>query len=223
YGRCQQKSEKFLQASKRTWSLRAPEMDALDVILSHSCGCAAPATGETPVGRALPALPAERLHALQQPATLITIHGIPSWRILMKRPLSRRRFLASVPVAAAAVSIVPAHVLAGGPGTRPSEKLNIACIGLGWPGRKDTDALASTNNIVALCDVDESQSLDFRKKYSAARQFQDARKMLDEMGKGIDAVIVATPDHTHAVIAMDAMRRGKHVYCEKPLAHSIYE
>lgn len=141
----------------------------------------------------------------------------------MKQRLSRRHFLASVSATAAAAHIVPAHVLAGGPGVRPSEKLNIACIGLGWPGKKDTDAVAGSNNIVALCDVDDRQSLDFRAKYSAARQFQDARRMFDEMEKQIDAVIVATPDHTHAVLAIAAMRRGKHVYCEKPLAHSIDE
>jgi len=117
---------------------------------------------------------------------------------------------------------VPRHVLGQGQ-TPPSEKLNVACIGLGWPGRKDTDALAATDNIVALCDVDSNREPDFRKKYEKAKNFVDYRRMLDEMGKTIDAVIVATPDHSHAVLANAAMKLGKHVYCEKPLAHSIAE
>ena len=140
----------------------------------------------------------------------------------MKKSLTRRSFLAATS-AAAAISIVPRHVVAGSGLIPPSEKLNIACIGLGWPGKKDTDALAATENIVALCDCDTRQEPNFRKKYANARQFQDARKMFDAMEKDIDAVIVATPDHTHAVLAMAAIKRGKHVYCEKPLAHSVHE
>ncbi|HEY3319160.1 MAG TPA: Gfo/Idh/MocA family oxidoreductase [Planctomycetota bacterium] len=135
---------------------------------------------------------------------------------------TRRQFLKAAG-AAAAFTIIPRHVL-GGPGEKaPSDKLNIACIGLGWPGRKDTDAVAPADNIVALCDVDTSREAEWRKKYPKAQQFQDYRKMFDAMDKGIDAVIVATPDHTHAVLCMAAIKRGKHVYCEKPLAHSIGE
>ena len=140
-----------------------------------------------------------------------------------KLAISRRSFLATVPAAAAMATLVPRHAVAGSGTTPPSEKLNIACIGLGWPGCKDTDALSSTNNIVALCDLDTRQAPAFRKKYAQAQQFQDYRKMFDRLEKSIDAVIVATPDHTHAVVAMAAIRRGKHVYCEKPLAHSIHE
>jgi predicted dehydrogenase len=140
---------------------------------------------------------------------------------LPKLSLTRRSFLHAAS-AAAVVSIVPRHVLGQGQ-LPPSEKLNIACIGLGWPGCKDTDALAPTENIVALCDVDSTRAPDFRKKYAKARSFVDYRKMLDDMGKTIDAVIVATPDHSHAVLAVAAMKLGKHVYCEKPLAHSIRE
>lgn len=137
--------------------------------------------------------------------------------------ITRRRFLASAPVAAATAMIVPRHVVAGAKAAPPSEKLNIATVGLGWPGRKNSVALSDAHNIVALCDVDTKQTADFQKKFPAARLFQDYRKMLDAMERGMDALIVATPDHTHAVIAMAAMRRGKHVYCEKPLAHSIHE
>ncbi len=139
-----------------------------------------------------------------------------------KAKITRRGFVKTVGAAAGAFMIVPRHVLGQGQ-TPPSEKLNVACIGLGWPGRKDTDALAATDNIVALCDVDTNREPDFRKKYERAKNFVDYRRMLDEMGKSIDAVIVATPDHSHAVLANAAMKLGKHVYCEKPLAHSIAE
>ena len=83
--------------------------------------------------------------------------------------------------------------------------------------------LATGNNIVALCDVDTDRAAETFNKYPAAAQFRDFRKMLDKVHKSIDAVVVATPDHTHAVAVMAALRCGKHVYCEKPLAHSISE
>ncbi len=136
--------------------------------------------------------------------------------------LSRRGFL-KAGGAAAAATFVPGPVLGLQGRNPPGNRLNLACIGLGWPGCKDTDALAGDNNVVALCDVDANRAPDFRKKYPDAKPYQDYRRMWDEMEKGIDAVIVATPDHTHAVLAMAAIRRGKHVYCEKPLAHSIHE
>lgn len=139
---------------------------------------------------------------------------------------NRRQFLAHNLGAAGlgvVAAYVPRHAVAGSGSAPPSEKLNVACVGLGWPGRKNTDALAGSNNIVALCDVNRAAEPKFREKYAGARFFQDYRAMLDQMNKAIDAVIVATPDHTHAVISLAAMRRGKHVYCEKPLAHSIYE
>jgi predicted dehydrogenase len=121
----------------------------------------------------------------------------------------------------AALTIVPRHVL-GGPGhVPPSEKLNIAGIGIGGRGEGDLDEVGS-ENIVALCDVDEAYAGRVFAKYPKARKWRDFRTMLDEQ-KDIDAVVIATPDHTHAVIAMAAIRRGKHVYCEKPLAHSIWE
>jgi len=135
--------------------------------------------------------------------------------------LSRRNLLRSAS-AAAAFSIVPRHVLAQSGQRSPNEKLNVALIGLGWAGRTDVDSLAG-ENIVALCDCDTTRELDWRKKYPGAQQFVDYRRMLDQMDKSIDAVVVATPDHTHAVLAMAAIKRGKHVYCEKPLAHNIAE
>jgi len=121
----------------------------------------------------------------------------------------------------AALTIVPRHVL-GGPGhVPPSEKLNIAGIGIGGRGEGDLDECRS-ENVVALCDVDDAYAGRVFAKYPKARKWRDFRKMLDEQ-KDIDAVVIATPDHTHAVIAMAAIKCGKHVYCEKPLAHSIWE
>jgi predicted dehydrogenase len=114
--------------------------------------------------------------------------------------------------------------VAGGQ-TPPSKKLNIAGIGIGGQGGADLRAVADGNNIVALCDVDYGhpgvQSL-FR-SYPKAKQFRDFRQMLDQMDKQIDAVVIGTPDHTHAVTAIAAMQHDKHVYCEKPLAHSVAE
>ncbi len=123
--------------------------------------------------------------------------------------------------AMAAVTFVPRHVL-GGPGnTPPSEKLNVAGVGIGGMGQNNVRACES-ENIVALCDVDWAYSADVFKRYPKARAWKDYRKMLDEQ-TDIDAVIVATPDHTHAVVAMAAMQRGKHVYVQKPLTRSVHE
>ena len=76
---------------------------------------------------------------------------------------------------------------------------------------------------MALCDVDQNRAGGTFQKFPDAKPYRDFRKMFDEMEKKIDAVVVATPDHCHAVAAMAAIKRGKHVYCEKPLAHSVYE
>jgi len=137
--------------------------------------------------------------------------------------LTRRAFLRTTGTAVAAFTIVPRYVIAGSGQTSPSEKLNIAAIGCGGIGAGDIDAVAPNNNMVALCDVDSRRAAKTFEKFPAAKQFRDLRKMFDEMDKPIDAVVVATPDHCHAVAAMAAIKRGKHVYCEKPLAHSIHE
>ena len=106
----------------------------------------------------------------------------------------------------------------------PSEKLNIACIGIGGQGASDIQSV-STENIVALCDVDWSKpaAAETFKKFPNARKYKDFRKMLDAEDKNIDAVTVSTPDNIHAVAAMMAIKMGKHVYCEKPLCHDVYE
>jgi len=134
--------------------------------------------------------------------------------------ISRRGFLAAT-ATTAAVTIVPRHVLGGPRNIPPSEKLNIAGIGIGGMGKNNLRQLES-ENIVALCDVDRNYAAGTFKRYPKAKVYTDFRKMLDKQ-KDIDAVVIATPDHTHAVISMEAMRRGKHVYCQKPLTHDVYE
>lgn len=139
------------------------------------------------------------------------------------RSINRRDFLRVTGLAASSFSIVPGFVVGARGQTPPSGRLNIAGIGVGGMGAGDIGAVAPNNNIVALCDVDTRHSGATFKKFPDARQFRDFRKMFDVMDKEIDAVVVATPDHTHAVAAMAAIQRKKHVYCEKPLAHSVHE
>ncbi len=143
----------------------------------------------------------------------------------MRKPGSqtRREFLRAAGTAAAAFTIVPRHVIAASGQTPPSEKLNIAGIGVGGQGAGDLDMVAPDNNIVALCDVDSQRAAKTFEKFPQAKPYRDFRKMFDQMEKSIDAVVVATPDHFHAVAAMAAIKRHKHVYCEKPLAHSVEE
>lgn len=145
-------------------------------------------------------------------------------RILQQdKKISRRDFMGTASAAVAAFTIVPRYVLGGTGNKPPSEKLNIAAVGSGGMGASNINACSdSGENIVALCDVDDDRAKDTFNRYPKARKWKDFRKMLDEQ-KDIDAVIVATPDHTHAVAAMAAMRRGKHVYVQKPLTRTVYE
>jgi predicted dehydrogenase len=142
---------------------------------------------------------------------------------MKRQSFSRRTFLRTTSTAAAGFLVVPRHVIAGSGALPPSERPNLAAIGVGGMGGADIDALAPNTNIVALCDVDSRHAAGTFKKFPDAKPFRDFRKMFDAMEKQVDAVLVATPDHFHAVAAMAAIKRGKHVYCEKPLAHSIYE
>ncbi|MBI4658038.1 MAG: Gfo/Idh/MocA family oxidoreductase [Verrucomicrobia bacterium] len=137
--------------------------------------------------------------------------------------LTRREFVSAAGAMAAGFAVVPRYVVAGSGQTPPSEKLNIAGIGVGGMGAGDIGAVAPGNNMVALCDVDQRRAAQTTQKFPEAKPYRDFRKMFDEMEKKIDAVVVATPDHNHAVAAMAAIKRGKHVYCEKPLAHSVHE
>jgi predicted dehydrogenase len=138
-----------------------------------------------------------------------------------RSPLSRRRFVQGTG-AAAALTFAPNAFLTGGPRS-PGEKLNVAFIGVGGRGEANLSGLSDGNNVVALCDLDDRRAAGAFQRFPGAKKYRDFRKMLDEMGKSIDAVAISTPDHTHAVAAMEAIRRGLHVYCEKPLAHSVHE
>lgn len=138
--------------------------------------------------------------------------------------ISRRAFLQRGAMAAAAFTVAPSSILGKSHGyTAPSDKLNIACVGIGGMGNANLKAVEETENIVALCDVDWKYSKPVFDRLKSAKKYWDFRKMYDEMGKDIDAVIVATADHTHAIVAADAMTLGKHVYVQKPLTHSVYE
>jgi predicted dehydrogenase len=133
---------------------------------------------------------------------------------------TRRRFLATT---IAASGFAGACVSLGAAPRRvsPNEKLNIGIIGGGGKGMENINGVSS-EYIVAICDVDENRAAEAFKKLPQARRYKDFRKML-ELEKTLDAVIVTTPDHTHAAAAVMAMKLGRHVYCEKPLTHAIYE
>jgi predicted dehydrogenase len=131
--------------------------------------------------------------------------------------LSRRSFMKTASAAAAGALIIP-NFLRCAPGNR----LNIAVIGVGGRGESSWTQVPK-ESIVAMCDVDDRQSARGFKACPNAKQYKDFRKMFDEMGKDIDAVIIATPDHTHFPAAMAAMELGKHVFVEKPLAHNIWQ
>ncbi len=137
--------------------------------------------------------------------------------------MNRRQFISSTALGVAMFNILPGKMLGAEP-LSANDKINIAGIGVGAQGGGDIDAMAGeAHNIVALCDVDHNYAAKTFGRYPKATQFKDYRVMLDKLDKEIDAVVIGTPDHTHAVIAMEAMRRGKHVYCEKPLAHNVHE
>ena len=105
----------------------------------------------------------------------------------------------------------------------PNEKLHFAGIGVGGKGDGDISQAGSLGDVVALCDIDEKTLDKKANQYPQAKKFFDFRKMLDELGKEIDAVTVSTPDHTHAIAAVRAMQMKKHVYVQKPLTHSVFE
>ena len=140
----------------------------------------------------------------------------------MSRQTNRRDFLKSTTVAGVGFWTLG--------GVSPSlafpraanEKLNIACIGVGGKGSSDTDQAGNVGNIVAICDIDDNILNGKANRFPKAQKFNDFREMLSKV-KNIDAVTVSTPDHTHAVAALTAMKLKKHVYCQKPLTHTVYE
>ncbi|MET0634919.1 MAG: Gfo/Idh/MocA family oxidoreductase [Chitinophagaceae bacterium] len=141
-----------------------------------------------------------------------------------KMSASRRKFIRNAGVAAAGFFIVPREVLGRG-FVAPSDKLNVAGIGVGGKGESDLTEIAKSPNvnIVALCDVDDRQAAKSRARYPKATYQRDFREMLDKHKNSIDACVISTPDHTHAVATIAAMQLGKHVYTQKPLTHDIYE
>jgi predicted dehydrogenase len=135
--------------------------------------------------------------------------------------MKRRPILRALGGAAFGFQVVPRHVLGRGQ-VPPSEKVNVAGIGAGGMGGGDVATHAKNGaNIVALCDVDDNAGA-FR-SFPRARRYRDFRELIDREAGNIDAVSVGTPDHTHAVASMAAIRAGKHVYCQKPLTHTLRE
>lgn len=136
-------------------------------------------------------------------------------------PLNRRQFVQNSAMASAAVWFsTQSNILLGG---SPNGRVNVASIGVGGKGSSDTDGAARNGQIVALCDVDDQRLQQKAKQYPDAKLFHDYRELLSEMGDKVDAVTVSTADHTHAAAGVRAMRLGKHVYCQKPLTHTVSE
>ncbi|WGQ11492.1 Gfo/Idh/MocA family oxidoreductase [Pedobacter gandavensis] len=138
---------------------------------------------------------------------------------------SRRSFLKTTALAAAGFMIVPRHVLGGKGFLAPSDRLIVAGVGVGGKGQSNLSNIykGGKADIAFLCDVDDRRAANSVKNFPSAKYYKDYREMLDKEGKHIDGVVVSTPDHNHAMIAMAAMQLGKHVYVEKPLAHDIFE
>ncbi len=139
----------------------------------------------------------------------------------MTRRSTRRDFLKQS--AAVGVGFWAAAGLTPTPSRSANEQLSFACIGVGGKGSSDTDHAGNFGNVVALCDIDDNVLGGKAQKFPKAKKYHDYRKLFNEMGKSIDAVTVSTPDHTHAHASILAMRLGKHVYCQKPLTHSVWE
>jgi len=151
--------------------------------------------------------------------------------------MNRRESVKTAAAAVAALSAVPGYALEKKSQTSINRKLNIACVGIGGMGAANLRGVCTplseridgqwpdvdSQNMVALCDVDWDRAKKSFEEYPEAKRYKDYRVMFEEMGAEIDAVIIATPDHTHACIAMEAMRRGKHVYVQKPLARTVHE
>ncbi|MGB5237544.1 MAG: Gfo/Idh/MocA family oxidoreductase [Flavobacteriaceae bacterium] len=143
-------------------------------------------------------------------------------KIKKENSITRRDFVGKTLTASAAFTIVPSFAVSGLGHTAPSDKLNIAGIGVGGMGLANLKNLTS-QNIVGLCDVDWKYAKGAFDLFPNAKKYWDWRKMFDEMGSEIDGIVVATADHTHAIISAHAMNMGKHVYLQKPLTHSVYE
>jgi len=140
----------------------------------------------------------------------------------MRLPVNRRAFLRNASLGSAGLLIL--RNSASARGFRANEKLNIALVGVGGRGSWFVRTIPTLGeNVVAMCDVNTQKAAEAFQRFPDVKKYQDFRKMLNEMDKQIDAVIVATPDHIHAPASVMAMKMGKHVYCEKPLTHNVYE
>ena len=140
----------------------------------------------------------------------------------MAAKIQRRTFVSEMAAAGAAFHIVPRHVLGGRGYKAPSDTLNVACIGVGGMGGSDVRGMSS-ENIYALCDVDDQRAARSYEEFPRAKRYKDFRIMLEQDGGNIDAVTVSTPDHTHTVAVMMALGMGKHTYCQKPLTRTMWE
>jgi predicted dehydrogenase len=138
------------------------------------------------------------------------------------RKISRRGFIGTAAATAASITVLPSNTISGLGHKAPSDKLNIAAVGIGSMGFGNLKHM-ETDNIVALCDVDWKYSAKVFDHFPNAKKYWDWRKMYDEMGKSFDAVLCATADHSHAGVTAHAITMGKHVYTQKPLTHSVYE
>jgi predicted dehydrogenase len=139
----------------------------------------------------------------------------------MNTSLTRRSFLRSAAWSGASLVILADSRLVRG--TQANSKLDVACIGVGGRGAADVNGVGASENIVALCDVDDAHAAKTFDAYPKATKYKDYRRMLDKIHNNIDAVVVGTPDHSHAPAGLMAMKLGKHCYCEKPLTRSVYE
>ncbi len=140
----------------------------------------------------------------------------------MSRQINRRRFVSNA-ASALGAGLWLSSQSNGGLNWSPNERVNVACIGVGGKGASDTDGAAKYAEIVALCDIDDQRLKQKAQHYPNAKTFHDYRELLSEMGDKVDAVTVSTADHTHAAAGVRAMRLGKHVYCQKPLTHTVAE
>jgi predicted dehydrogenase len=143
----------------------------------------------------------------------------------MTRRSNRRQFLRHTSLAG--IGFWVAGGIALGDSKSPLERLHFACIGVGGKGGSDTSHAGNHGEIVALCDIDDhtldAKANELQGKHPKLKKYNDYRKLFDEMGKHIDAVTVSTPDHNHAAASIMAMRQKKHVYCQKPLTHTVKE
>ena len=140
----------------------------------------------------------------------------------MNPDLNRRTFLGAG-AAGLGYFFTASAASAARTGRKPNETLQIAGIGVGGKGGSDIDQAGKLGEVVALCDIDEGTLNGKAQKFSSAKKYHDFRTMYDEMARHIDAVTVSTPDHSHALAALIGIKLGKHVYCQKPLAHSVFE